>query len=125
MAVEVYDQVFPYLQGALASEATQVSTQLMSDIQKVSTLVKDLAGFTPSPVMREISVENVIPIGGIEFDVEGYFIRREIVTMKLVFGGSGKAYEGRGFITDVKIDAGVGKTTSLSFTFTGEGKAFA
>jgi hypothetical protein len=125
MALEIYDQVFPYLNGGLISDSTQVSTELRSDVQAISTIVKDLAGFTPSPIMREVTVDGVIPIGGIEYEIERIFIRRQFSRMKLLLGGSGQSYEGDGFFTSVKIDSGVGKTTTLSFTWIGEAKEFA
>jgi hypothetical protein len=124
MALELFDQVYPYLNGALVSKATSVQTGLTSDDQSVLTIALGYAGISPSPDIREVTIENVVPIDGIEFEVEKYKLQKTVITLKLQFGGSGMTYEGKGFITSVSIDAGVGKTTSLSFTFRGEGKEF-
>jgi hypothetical protein len=122
--VEIYSQVFPYINGLLLSEATSVETDLKANIQEISTIVKEVAGFTPSPIMREISVDSVVPRGGIEVDIEGFFIRRQFVKLKLLQGG-GQIYESDVFFTSVKISSGVGKTTTVSFSCIGEAKAFA
>lgn len=124
MSLTLYDQVYPYLNGALVSQATSVQTGLTSDDQAVMTIALGFSGNTPSPDVREVTIENVVPIGGIEYEVEKYKLEKTVITLKLQFGGSGMTYEGKGFITAVSIDAGVGKTTSLSFTFRGEGKKF-
>jgi hypothetical protein len=123
MALDLYDQAYPYLNGALVSEATAVQFGLVGDNQRVLTIAKGFAGITPSPKMVEIKVENVVPITGIEVDVQNYFLESIIVTHKLQFGGNGQKYEGKGFIMDFSLDSGVGKTTTMSYTFVGEPKA--
>lgn len=125
MAIEVYDQVFPFVNGGVLSDATEVSTEIKGSTQEVSTLLKDLAGFTPGPKMREVSIDNAVAISGDIYQIETYFLDNTIVTLKLMNGGSGKMYEGKGFFTSAKVSSGVGKTTTFSFTWVGEAKAFA
>jgi hypothetical protein len=125
MALNLYDNVFPYINGAQLTEAMQVQASLSSDDQSVMTIAKGFAGISPSPDIRECTIEQAVPVS--DFDVgrlEEYKLNRTIVTLGLQFGGSGQRVETNGFIMSVSIDAGVGKTTTLSLTFRGEPKKF-
>lgn len=126
MALNLYDNVFPYLNGAQLTEATQVQASFSSDDQSVMTISKGFAGVSPSPDIMECTVEQAVPVT--DFDVgrlQRYKLERTIVTLGLQFGGSGQRVETNGFLVSFSIDSGVGKTTSISFTFRGEPKAFA
>ncbi len=120
----IYDQVYAFYKGALISEQTSVETSLESDIQRVMTLPKGFAGITPSPHIRTIKVENVVPIGGIELEIEDAFRNSEEVELQLQLGGSGQKCTSKGFIESVQISSGVGRTTTLSFSFVGEPSVF-
>jgi hypothetical protein len=126
MALNLYDNVFPYINGAQLTEATQVQASISSDDQSVMTIAKGFAGISPSPDIRECTIEQAVPVS--DFDVgrlEAYKINRTVVALGLQFGGSGQRVETNGFIISISIDAGVGKTTTLSLTFRGEAKPFA
>lgn len=126
MALNLYDNVFPYINGAQLTEATQVSASLTSDDQPVMTIAKGFAGITPSPDVRECTIEQAIPVSDFDYGLyEQYKLNRTIVTLGLQFGGSGQRVETNGFITALSIESGVGKTTTFSLTFKGEPKAFA
>ena len=125
MALDLYDQVFIEMQGLLLSENTSVSTDLTSDDQDVMTTVKGFSGVSPSPDMRTISCENVVPATtGIEVDMENWKLNRTEVTVKLIFGGNGKSCITKGFLKKVSVSSGVGQTTKVSFEFTGTPSAF-
>jgi hypothetical protein len=124
MAAEIYDQIFAYINGGLVAESTQITTELRSDVQPIATMAKDFAGVTPSPVTRSVTIENMLPTSGDEYDYEGFLARREFFTLKLLQAGSGKAYEGAAYLTSVKKDSGVGKTTTTGLEIMCEGKPF-
>lgn len=126
MALTLYDQVFIEAQGLLLAENTSINTDLTSDDQDVMTTVKGFAGVSPSPDMRTVSGENVIPATtGIEIKVEEWKVNRTEVTLKLTFGGSGKSCVTKGFFKKVSVSAGVGQTSKMTFEFTGTPSIFA
>lgn len=126
MALDLYDQVYVEANGLLLSENTSVSTDLTADDQDVLTTAKGYAGTTPSPRMRTVSCENVVPATtGIEADFEEWFLNATEVTLRLVLGGSGKSVVSKGFLKKVSVSGGVGQTVKMSFEFTGTPAAFA
>ena len=125
MALDLYDQVYVEANGLLLAENTSVSTDLMADDQDVLTTAKGYAGSTPSPRMRTISCENVVPsTTGIEADFEEWFNNSTEVTFRLVLGGSGKSATSKGFLKKVSVSGGVGQTVKMSFEFTGTPSVF-
>lgn len=124
MALDVYDQIYVYINGNVLVEGTQVQTGLESDDQKVMTILKGFAGISPSPDVRVVKMENVVPSTGFEFDFEAAKLNRELVELKLQSGATGKTMISRGFIMVVSLDSGVGKTTTVSFDFVGEPAKF-
>ena len=121
----LYDQIFLFINGQLMAENTQIDTELSSDVQQVMTIVKQFAGITPSPIVRTVTGENVIPLTGFEFDFEQKFIDSEEVEIMLQQGGSGKKTTSKGYFTGVPVSAGVGKTATVSFSFVGSASPFA
>ncbi len=121
----LYDQIFLFINGALMAENTSIDTELSSDVQQVMTIVKQFAGITPSPIVRTVTAENVIPLTGFEFDFEQKFIDSEEVEIMLQQGGSGKKTTSKGYFTGVPVSSGVGKTATVSFSFVGTPSAFA
>jgi len=125
MALTLYDQVYCEMQGLLLSENTSITTDLTSDDQDVMTTVKGWSGVSPSPDMRTVSAENVVPATtGIEVDMENWKLLRTEVTMKLIFGGNGKSCVTKGFLKKVTVSSGVGQTTKVTFEFTGTPSPF-
>lgn len=124
MALDIYDQMYVFLNGKILAEAVSVQTGLESDDQDVMTLLKGFAGITPSPDIRRVKVDNVVPSSGFEFDFEKAKKERTVVECKLQSGATGKAMTSKGFIRNPSIDSGVGKTTVVSFEFVGEPNLF-
>lgn len=124
MALDLYDQVYVFVDGALLSEALTVATGLESDDQDVATMVKGFAGLTPGPQRRTVKVENAVPSAGFEYPFEKKYKDRSVVQIKLQSGSTGKSMVSDGFFTGVNVDAGVGKSTSVSFEFKGEPSIF-
>jgi hypothetical protein len=115
--VQLYDQVYIYINGKLLAENTSVSTSLESDQQEVKTLVRGFAGISPGPVHRVIDLENVVPVKGMEFAIEKAFLESAELDVRLQLGGSGAKYEGKGFVrSGIKVSGGVGKTTDLAYS---------
>lgn len=121
----LYDQIFLFINGGLMAENTSIDTELSSDVQQVMTIVKQFAGITPSPIVRTVTAENVVPLTGFEFDFEQKFIDSEEIEIMLQQGGSGKKTTSKGYFTGVPVSSGVGKTATVSFSFVGTASAFA
>jgi hypothetical protein len=121
----LYDQIFQFVDGALAAENTTVDTEITSDVQQVMTIPKGFAGITPSPHVRTITSESVVPVTGFEFDYESAFLNSQEVEITLQQGGSGKKTTSRGYFTNVAVSAGVGRTNTVSYQFVGTAEPFA
>jgi hypothetical protein len=60
-----------------------------------------------------------------EFEIEKAYLNKAELDVRLQQGGSGRKYEGKGFVQPgIKIDSGVGKTTTLSFSMVCDPGAF-
>jgi hypothetical protein len=121
----LYDQIYIYIDQVCLVENTTVETSLEADIQDVLTINKGWSGITPSPITRTITASNVVPVSGVEVDFEKLMIDNTEVEIMLQEASSGNSCVTRGYITNVPRSAGVGATTTISFTFKGKGTAFA
>ena len=123
--MQLYDQMYAYINGKLLAENTSIGTELTGQQQEVDTLVRGFAGISPGPDKRTISFENVIPVSGMEVEVEKYYLNKVELDVRLQQGGSGRKYEGKGFVQPgIKVDSGVGKTTTVSFSMVCDPGAF-
>jgi hypothetical protein len=125
----LYSQINLYLDGSLLAENTTIETSLEADIQDVMTIAKNWAGITPSPVVRVVTATNVIPLSGAEQDFEELMLGPNNegpveVDLKMQEIGSGKICVTSGYIVAVPRSAGVGQTTTISFTFRGHPTKF-
>lgn len=114
--MELYDQLYPYFDGALAPDATEVSIGYESDQQEVVTLVRGFAGISPGPVKLVVSCNGAVPTtDSFAQKITKAFLNSAELPVR-VMSASGKKIETTGFIrSGAKIDAGVGKTTTFSF----------
>ena len=123
--MQIYDQMYAYINGKLLAENTSIGTELTGNQQEVDTLVRGFAGISPGPDKRTISLEYVIPISCMEFEFVMAYLHKAELDVRLQQGGSGRKYEGKGFVQPgIKIDSGVGKTTTLSFSLVCDPGAF-
>jgi hypothetical protein len=120
----LYSQIYLFVNGVPLAENTTVETSLEADIQDVLTISKGWAGITPSPITRTVTANNVVPLSGVEFNFEQKMMDNEEVELMMQEGGSGKKCVTRGYITNVPRSAGVGATTTISFTFKGTKSKF-
>ena len=96
--MQYYDRGYLYANGAVLGESGGGSIEYQGDPQPVATLLKDLAGFTPTPKSAMITVDSFVPAAGFDFDAVTKFLTGEFVTMKLQFGGSGKKMTATGVV---------------------------
>ena len=86
--MQLYDQVYIYINGKLLAENTSVSTNLEGEQQEVSTTVKGFAGISAGPDKRVVSLENVVPVKGMEFAIEEAYLNKAELEVRLQFGGA-------------------------------------
>ena len=120
----LYREIFLSMNNILLAENTTIETALEADIQDVMTTVRNWAGITPAPIVRTVTASNVVPLPGVEFDFEAKMLKFEEVELMMQEGGSGKKCVSKGYITNVPRSAGVGATTTISFTFRGKPSKF-
>jgi len=120
----LYSNVIVFVNMVPLAEATTIETAIEGDIQDVMTIIDGWKGITPAPLTRTITVSNVIPLAGVEIDFEDKMLSFEEVEITLQELGSGKTCVSKGYITNVPRSAGVGATTTISFTFKGTASKF-
>jgi len=120
----LYEQLYIRYNGNPLAENTTVETNLEADHQDVATTIQGWNGITPAPITRTVSANNVIPITGAEVAFEEAFLASQEVTLMLTQGATGKTCTTTGYLRSVNISAGVGQTTTLSFSFTGKPSKF-
>lgn len=120
----LYSNIYPYINGGLLQEAINVDTALEGDIPDVMTLVKNWAGITPAPLIRRATIQNCLPLPGVEVDFESKMLNFEEVELMLQEGGSGLAAVSNGYIVEVPRSAAVGQNAGVNFTFRGTPSAF-
>ena len=122
--MSLYSQIYLFINGVLLAENTTLESALEADIQDVMTIVRNWAGITPAPIVRTVTGANVVPLPGVEFDFEQKMLDFEEVEIQMQEGGSGKKCTTKGYIVNVPRSAGVGATTTISFTFRGTPSKF-
>jgi len=121
----LYNQIYLKMNGVLLAENTTIESALEADVQDVFTIVRNWSGITPAPIVRSATGSNVIPLSGVEFNFEQKMMDFELVGLGLWEGGlGGKSCLSDGYITNVPRSAGVGQTTTISFSFRGTPSAF-
>ena len=125
MSVQVYDNIYVWMDGLLLQEATELQISWEGDDQDIFTLVKGYAGISPAPVKMVVQLTNMAPPTGSEFNAPKAFIEKTKHTLKLQKGATGEVIESEGFIRAPQITAGVGKVTNETYAFHGEDKYFA
>jgi hypothetical protein len=124
MALQVYDNIYVFMNGVLLQESTQVQISWEGDDQDIFTLVKGFAGISPSPVKIVIQLTNVAPPTGSEFDAPGAFIAKTKQVCKLQKGATGETIEVECFVRAPATSAGVGQVTNENYSLHGEAKSW-
>ena len=117
--MSIYNQIYLTINGIKLAENTTIETSLDADIQDVMTIVDGWKGITPAPTTRTVTAANVVPLTGAEFPFEKAMLNNWPIELLLEEGNTGKKCMTQGYITNVPRSAGVGQTTTISFTFKG------
>jgi len=118
--VAIYNNIYVVLNGSVLAEAVTVETSLERATAEVFSVVNGFEGVTTGPLVRRVSVSNVIPpLGSMYPEFENMMATNEKVELMLQEGSSGRTMVVRGFITAVSRSAGVGQNSELSFEFVG------
>ncbi len=116
----IYNNIYVVLNGSVLAEAVTVETSLERATAEVFSVVNGFEGVTTGPLVRRVSVSNVIPpFGSMYPEFENMMATNEKVELMLQEGHTGRRLVVRGFITSVSRSAGVGQNSELSFDFVG------
>jgi len=122
MALQDHAVPFLLINGNPLEDWMNVEFTTNSGQQRVDTVTKGLAGFTPGPGDVTISITYTIPIGGTEFGyqeacAEGFYVTAQ-------YGRANKDYVGTGKITTNTESMGVGASMEGRIEWVGELKAY-
>jgi hypothetical protein len=120
---QVYNQVFGYIDGALLVENTEIEVEMDGDDQMVLTIVNGFSGVTPSPKYMKVTIKDVIPPTGVQFNAEKAFLNTERHEFKAQLA-TGETMISTGFFQKPKRTAGVGKTVTYDYSFVGTPSLF-
>lgn len=105
----LYDQGYVEIDGALLAQNQQFVLTLEGDDQDVETIALGWAGITPTPKKSMLTLTNVVPPQGFEFDPFDSVANSVEHEIRLRLG-NGKSYRFSGFARKPKLEGGVGKT---------------
>lgn len=123
MSSQQYTVLYVAIQGATLSEQASCSMTRDGHAIDIKTTVKGLSGTSPGAAMCEISVENMFPLAGLEFDAGDYIVSGAQVEIGIWAGG--KTAVSKGTIKSDDIKGGVDTASGYSFKFTGTFPKFA
>ena len=117
--VAIYNNIFVVLNGQLLAESITIETALEKSTTPIYSIADNFIGTSVGPMMRTITVMNVIPLDGTEVHFEKILHNHWPVEILLKEGVSGRSVISRGVLTSVSRKAGVGSNSSVSFSFVG------
>lgn len=133
----IYSNIYVVLNGNVLAEAVSVETSLEKATAEVYSVVNGFEGVTTGPLVRRITVSNVIPLDTGVFaafndgrsadmypEYEAMMANNDEIEIMLQEGSTGRRLITRGFITSVSRSGAVGQTSALSFVFVGKGSSF-
>lgn len=121
----IYNNIYVVLDGQLLAESVSVETSLKKQTSPVFSITGNFEGVSVGPMIRSISVNNVIPANGSEVQFEELMKTNKQVEIMLQEGSTGRLCISRGHITGVSRRGSVGASGSISFEFIGSASTFA
>lgn len=103
-----------YFGASLLAESSRVRARVSGNNRRVYTMRKGLGGRSRGPVESEITVDNAIPLGGLEHEYVELCINGADV--RLVQDVAGKRYQYEGWIDDTEIEQSQDNAAGLTFT---------
>ena len=103
-----------YLNNNLLAEAMSVRVALSGNNNKVFTMRKGLAGRSRGAIESELTVENAVPLAGLEGEFMELCISNSNVTAVIDFAGKRYSYDG--WIEGVELGQSTDGAATCSFT---------
>lgn len=115
MALNRYEGPGKVFVGAnLLAESTRVRVSINGNNRRVFTMKRGLAGRSRGPVESELTVDNAIPLGGLEQDFYEKCVENEDI--RIVVNQAGKRLQFDGWIDNVESEQTTDAAASLTFT---------
>ena len=108
---------FVLLGGIPVLQASNITYKVETDNKDVNTLLLGRAGFSAGPRKVQVSVDNAIPAGGLEFNWVA--IANAQAEVSLGFKIAGVTYNARGDVRSVDITTSTDAANKVSFEFHG------
>jgi hypothetical protein len=118
MALQDYANVSVIVDGNPLEEVTSLEMTTNSGQQRIDTISKGLAGFTPGAGDVTVSIGFAVPIGGPEEDFQQKCAEGSYVSMQIGIGPAD--YVGTGKIMSVSESQSVGASMEGTFEWVGE-----
>jgi len=122
--VAIYNQAFLVINGALIQENVTVETSLSRADSDFFDMREGWIGIDASPAFRTISVRNMIPRTGAEFNFEKACLDKVRATLSIIEAAGGKGTTSQGYFTSVSRSIAVGQNYSVTFEFRGTAQDF-
>ena len=106
-----------YVNGQLLAQARTARLRLISNNNRVYTMIGGMVGRSRGPRETEASVESAVPISGLEVDFRELLVNDADITMILVDGG--KRIQADGWIDDVESTRDAQQPAAINFNFAG------
>lgn len=103
-----------YFENNLLAEASRVRVQITGNNRRVRTMKKGLAGRSRGAVESEITVDNAVPLDGLEADFVRKCVFNEDVVIVVDLAGQRQQYDG--WIDSTESEQSVDNEASFSFT---------
>ena len=121
----IYNNIYIVLDGAILAEAVSIQTALEKNTTPIFSVTDNFVGMSTGPMVRTLSVNNVIPVEGSMYPVFEELMKfNQQVEIMLQEGATGRQCITRGYITKVSRQGGVGSNSALSFEFIGTPDVF-
>lgn len=114
--MDLYGQLYSYVDGALCDNQTKCTIKYESDQQEVVTLVKGFAGITPGPLKLVVGYSGSVPTND-SFAQKIFKALLNAAELPVrVMDVAGRKIETTGFVRPGPgMSSGVGETTTLDF----------
>jgi len=117
MALQDFSKLGCFYNGSLIEKITSIHVTGKNGIIRVDVLNEGLAGFTPGSGEVTVTVNFVVPVGGLEEAFWDDMANENFVTLQVPIGP--KAYLGNGKIENVEVGQSVNASVEGSFNWLG------
>lgn len=114
---QIYPKGHLYVDSDIAAENVSIKVEWVTNLKEVTTLVKDIAGFTPGAKMIKVTLGNVFSGSGTEIDIWEFMDKNIIVNVTIWVGNS--KLSSKGCFMTAGLDTSTTSETKTDCSFLG------